>query len=117
MTGRVSWAGSASSVTADGRALRARSCPPTLRRTKAKIAPVALLGTKTYKNYIAGEWVAAESGDTFESTSPANGETLGTFPKSSPADIDRAVEAAKEAYEDWRLTPAPKRGEIPFRLC
>ena len=77
---------------------------------------MALLGTKTYKNYIAGEWVAAESGDTFESTSPANGETLGTFPKSSAADVDRAVQAAKEAYEDWRLTPAPKRGEILFRF-
>jgi alpha-ketoglutaric semialdehyde dehydrogenase len=77
---------------------------------------MALLGTKTFKNYIAGEWVDAESGDTFASTSPANGDTLGTFPKSSAADVDRAVEAAKAAYEDWRLTPAPKRGEILFRF-
>jgi aldehyde dehydrogenase (NAD+) len=86
------------------------------RRTKAKIAVVALLGTKTLKNYIAGEWVDAESGETFESTSPANGETLGVFPKSSAADVDRAAEAAKHAYEDWHLTPAPKRGEILFRF-
>jgi alpha-ketoglutaric semialdehyde dehydrogenase len=77
---------------------------------------VATVGTKSFKNYIAGEWVDAESGETFESTSPANGETLGVFPKSSAADVERAVESAKDAYEDWRLTPAPKRGEILFRF-
>ena len=35
----------------------------------------------------------------------------------SEADVDRAVEAAKEAYESWRLTPAPRRGEILFRVA
>jgi alpha-ketoglutaric semialdehyde dehydrogenase len=78
---------------------------------------VAILGAKTFQNYIAGEWVDAASGETFESTSPANGETIGTFPKSSREDVDRAVAAAKEAYEDWRLVPAPKRGEILFRFA
>ena len=78
---------------------------------------MALLGTKTFKNYIAGDWVDAEGGATFESTSPANGETLGVFPKSTAADVDRAVAAAKEAFEDWRLVPAPKRGEIIFRFA
>jgi len=78
---------------------------------------VAILGAKTFQNYIAGEWVDALSGETFESTSPANGETLGVFPKSGQGDVDRAVAAAKEAYEDWRLVPAPKRGEILFRFA
>jgi acyl-CoA reductase-like NAD-dependent aldehyde dehydrogenase len=78
---------------------------------------VAILGTKTFQNYIAGEWVDAVSGETFESTSPADGETLGVFPKSGQADVDRAVAAAKEAFEDWRLVPAPKRGEILFRFA
>src|SRR5512133_176636 len=78
---------------------------------------MALLGTKTYKNFIAGEWVDAAGGETFESTSPANGDTIGVFPKSTAADVDRAVEAAKAAYEDWRLVPAPKRGEILFRFA
>ena len=41
-----------------------------------------LLGAKTFKNYIGGEWVDAASGETFESTSPANGDTIGVFPKS-----------------------------------
>ena len=73
--------------------------------------------TKSFKNFIGGEWVDAASGETFETTSPANGETLGVFPKSGTEDVDRAVEAAKTAFEDWRLVPAPKRGEILFRFA
>ncbi|HSS81579.1 MAG TPA: aldehyde dehydrogenase family protein [Gaiellaceae bacterium] len=72
--------------------------------------------TKTFKNFIGGEWVDAASGETFESMSPATGEVLGVFPKSSAEDVDRAVEAAKAAYEEWRLVPAPHRGEILFRF-
>src|SRR5919198_991399 len=77
---------------------------------------MAILGTKSFKNYIDGEWVDAASGDTFESVSPATGETIGTFPRSGAEDMDRAVAAAKAAYEEWRLVPAPRRGEILFRF-
>jgi aldehyde dehydrogenase (NAD+) len=78
---------------------------------------VATAATKTFKNYIAGEWVDASSGETFETKSPATGETLGVFPRSGAEDVDRAVEAAKEAHEEWRLVPAPRRGEILFRFA
>jgi aldehyde dehydrogenase (NAD+) len=78
---------------------------------------VATTGTKTFQNLVGGEWVDAASGETFESTSPADGETLGVFPRSGPEDVDRAVEAAKAAFEEWRLVPAPKRGEILFQLA
>src|SRR2546421_7453846 len=77
---------------------------------------MATTETKTFKNFIGGEWVDAASGETFESLSPATGETLGVFPRSGPEDVDRAVAAAKTAWEDWRLVPAPKRGEILFRF-
>ena len=77
---------------------------------------MALTGTKRFQNYVGGEWVDAASGETFESTSPATGDTIGVFPKSSPEDVDRAVEAAKQAFEEWRLVPAPKRGEILYRF-
>jgi acyl-CoA reductase-like NAD-dependent aldehyde dehydrogenase len=73
--------------------------------------------TKSFKNFIGGEWVEAASGETFESVSPATGEALGIFPKSTAEDVDRAVAAAKTAFEDWRLVPAPKRGEILFRFA
>src|SRR5207302_184364 len=78
---------------------------------------MAILGAKTFQNYIDGEWVDAASGETFESTSPADGETIGVFPRSGADDVDRAAEAAKAAFEDWHLVPAPKRGEILFALA
>ena len=78
---------------------------------------MATTGTQIFRNFIGGEWVDAVSGETFESTSPATGEPIGTFPRSGPEDVDRAVEAAKHAYEDWRLTPAPARGEILYRFA
>jgi alpha-ketoglutaric semialdehyde dehydrogenase len=66
------------------------------------LVPVAVTGTGT---------------ETFESISPADGETIGVFPRSGPEDVDRAVAAAKEAYPSWRLVPGPKRGEILFRFA
>ena len=78
---------------------------------------MATTRTRTFQNYIDGEWVDAASGETFESTSPADGELIGTFPRSGADDVDRAVAAAKAAFEDWRLVPAPKRGEILFRFA
>jgi len=68
-------------------------------------------------NYIGGDWVDAESGERFETLVPATGEALATFPRSGAADVDRAVAAAKAAFEEWRLVPAPRRGEILFRLA
>src|SRR5919204_2056718 len=84
---------------------------------KSRLGPVATAATKTFQNYVGGEWVDAASGETFESVNPANGETIGVFPKSKAEDVDRAVEAAKAAYEEWRLVPAPRRGEILFRFA
>src|SRR5215831_14196144 len=76
-----------------------------------------MTGTKRFQNYIDGEWLDSASGETFESTSPATGDMIGAFPKSNAEDVDRAVAAAKDAFEDWRLVPAPKRGEILYRFA
>jgi alpha-ketoglutaric semialdehyde dehydrogenase len=78
---------------------------------------VALTGTNTFQNFIGGEWGDAASGETFESVSPADGETIGVFPRSSAEDVDRAVAAATAAWEDWRLVPAPERGQILYRFA
>src|SRR5918999_118606 len=78
---------------------------------------MAVTGAREFKNYIGGEWVGSADGETFESLVPATGESLGTFPRSGAEDVDRAVAAAKESFEDWRLVPAPKRGEILFRFA
>jgi alpha-ketoglutaric semialdehyde dehydrogenase len=55
--------------------------------------------------------------ETFESVAPATGEVLGSFPRSSAADVDHAVAKAKAAFEEWRLVPAPERGNILFRFA
>src|SRR5919198_5460895 len=78
---------------------------------------MATTETKTFKNFIGGEWVDSAGGVTFESVSPATGDTLGVFPKSGVEDVDRAVAAAKTAFEEWRPLPAPERGEILFRFA
>ncbi|OGQ82125.1 MAG: aldehyde dehydrogenase [Deltaproteobacteria bacterium RIFCSPLOWO2_12_FULL_60_19] len=70
-----------------------------------------------YKNYVDGKWVEAKSGGTFENRNPADRhDLLGLFPDSGPEDVDLAVGAAKKALPRWRLVPAPKRGEILFRV-
>jgi alpha-ketoglutaric semialdehyde dehydrogenase len=68
------------------------------------------------RNYIAGQWVDALSGETFASTNPANGQLIGEAPKGGREDAERAVAAASEAYAKWRKVPAPKRGEVLYRV-
>ncbi len=74
--------------------------------------------TVTAKNLINGNWEDAASGQTFESINPADtSQVVGVVSKSGKADVDKAVDAARKAFKSWRLTPAPKRGEIIFRAA
>jgi aldehyde dehydrogenase (NAD+) len=76
------------------------------------------MAAKIYKNLIGGEWVESRSGQTFENQNPANiKDIVGIFPRSNKQDVEDAIEAAKKAFERWRLTPAPRRGEIIFRCA
>ncbi|RKX26935.1 MAG: aldehyde dehydrogenase [Candidatus Zixiibacteriota bacterium] len=76
------------------------------------------MSDKVYKNFINGQWVASKSGQTFENRNPANkDEVVGVFQKSNQDDVNDAVTAAAEAYKTWRLVPAPKRGEILYRVA
>ena len=73
---------------------------------------------KVYKNLIGGEWVESASGQTFENKNPANiKDVVGIFPRSNKDDVADAIGAAKKAFDRWRLTPAPRRGEIIFRCA
>src|SRR5215468_7786177 len=73
---------------------------------------------RVYKNFIGGEWVDSKSGKTYENRNPANtDEVIGHFVASNEADVNAAVDAAKEAYKSWRLVPAPKRAEILYRAA
>jgi len=69
-----------------------------------------------YENFIGGEWVSAASFETFDDVNPADTtDVTGRFPRSGPEDVERAVAAARAAFNGWRLTPAPKRAEVLYR--
>jgi hypothetical protein len=69
-----------------------------------------------HKNLIDGEWVESRSGQTFENLNPADTrEVVGVFQQSGREDVEAAVEAAKRAFEKWRLVPAPRRAEIIYK--
>lgn len=73
--------------------------------------------TKTYQNYINGEWVASHTGKVFPSTNPANiHEILGYFQQSDGEDARAAIESAAKAFPQWSKTAAPVRGEFLFAL-
>src|SRR2546422_11306369 len=73
---------------------------------------------KVFKNNINGEGVESRSKKAFENHNPANtDELIGMFPSATEEDVNAAVDAAQEAYNRWRLIPAPKRAEILFRAA
>src|SRR5712671_3728332 len=73
--------------------------------------------SKTYQNFIAGQWSAPAGGAYFENRNPADtNDLIGNFPLSTAADVDRAVASAKRGFEQWRKTPAPARGDVLRRV-
>ncbi len=72
---------------------------------------------KAYKMLIGGKWVPSESGETFQSLNPATEKSLGKFQSGNENDVNRAVDAAERALEEWSSIPAPKRGEMLFRAA
>src|SRR5712672_157784 len=74
------------------------------------------MAAKAFKNFIGGEWVESRSGQTYENLNPADTrDVVGIFQRSDKRDVDDAVSAARQAFDRWRLTPAPKRAEIIYR--
>jgi malonate-semialdehyde dehydrogenase (acetylating) / methylmalonate-semialdehyde dehydrogenase len=71
---------------------------------------------KVLKNYIGGEWVDASSSETVPVINPATCEVLAHCPESTYADVDRAVQAAKEAFDEWRSTPVLSRAQYMYRF-
>src|SRR5499425_991750 len=70
------------------------------------------------KLFINGQWADAASGKTFDTPNPATGETLARIAEGDAEDIDRAVKAARWAFEEgpWgRMTPS-ERGRIIWRI-
>ncbi len=72
---------------------------------------------KSFRNFIAGEWVEPSTGEYFDNVNPADTrDVIGRFPSSGVEDVNRAAQSAGRGFEIWRRTPAPQRGDILRRV-
>src|SRR5882672_11488750 len=79
--------------------------------------PVETNTPRKYQLLIDGQWVDAESGKTFTTPNPATGETLAEVAEADKADIDKAVIAARRAFEGkWSKISARDRGRLLYKL-
>jgi acyl-CoA reductase-like NAD-dependent aldehyde dehydrogenase len=67
--------------------------------------------------FIAGEWTVARSGEVFDATSPATGETIGAVQKGGREDAQRAIDAANRAAGGWARLSAFDRGALLNRVA
>src|SRR3984893_16103013 len=74
---------------------------------------------RTYQMYVNGEWVDSKSNKTFPVYDPSTEEVIAQVPEANADDVNRAVAAAKAAFEDgpWPSTTAQERGRVLFRLA
>src|ERR1700685_3470607 len=78
------------------------------------IAPIK----ESYGMFINGEFTASKDGGAFKTISPATEEVLAEISEAGPADVDRAVTAARQAYErTWSVLPPKERGKYLFRIA
>src|SRR3989475_5808442 len=73
--------------------------------------------TTTYQAFIGGEWVDSASGETMEVINPATGEVIAEVPRCGAEDVDRAVEAAKQASPEWLDKTPKERSELLHKLA
>ena len=59
-----------------------------------------------------GDWIAEPSGGEMESLNPATGEPLARIKLAGPADYECVMAHAAEAFLEWRMVPAPQRGDV-----
>src|ERR1700733_3631914 len=83
---------------------------------KKSSAPVKVSQTKLL---IDGKWVNAASGKTFETINPSTGDVIAHVAAADKADVDKAVDAARRAFETgaWSTTPASERGRLLNKLA
>ena len=74
---------------------------------------------KTYPNYINGQWVASSSGETFPVFDPSTEEVIAHVASSNAADVDKAVKAARAAFDSgaWPAATAQDRGRTLFKVA
>jgi acyl-CoA reductase-like NAD-dependent aldehyde dehydrogenase len=71
---------------------------------------------ETYKMWIGGKYVEAETGKTFSVINPATGEEIARVPLGGQAEVDKAVQAAAKAFPEWSGKSQPERSAIVNRI-
>ncbi|MBW5445552.1 CoA-acylating methylmalonate-semialdehyde dehydrogenase [Cohnella sp. CFH 77786] len=71
--------------------------------------------TTVLKNWIGGEWIDSSATGTEPVFNPATEEVLALVPLSVQEDVDRAVQAAQNAFQTWSRTPVPRRARVMFK--
>jgi len=64
------------------------------------------------KLYVGGEWVDPTGSETIDVINSSTEEVMGRIPQGTPEDVDRAVAAARAAFEGWSQTPMVERAEL-----
>jgi 1-pyrroline dehydrogenase len=72
---------------------------------------------KTYQQFIGGDFVDAADGKTAEVINPANDQVIANVPASSQQDVDRAVDAAATAFEEWKNTTPQDRSLLLLSIA
>ncbi|MGE7920091.1 CoA-acylating methylmalonate-semialdehyde dehydrogenase [Viridibacillus sp. NPDC093762] len=70
---------------------------------------------KTLSNFINGQWVKSSTENYIEVPNPATGEILAEVPISTQQDLEKAVDAAKQAFTSWKKVAVPQRARILFK--
>src|SRR5579871_6240879 len=70
-----------------------------------------------FKLFINGQWVEAQSGETFQSINPSTGKPLAKLASAGQVDVDAAVAAAREAFGHWRATPGHVRARYLYAIA
>ncbi|MCO8265402.1 CoA-acylating methylmalonate-semialdehyde dehydrogenase [Haloferax sp. AB510] len=84
--------------------------------SKQEQSPAAADIPSSVRNYIDGEWVAAEGDDVQPVVNPATGETLVDITYSNTETVDETVEKAAAAFDEWRATSPVERVQYLFDL-
>src|SRR6185312_16380905 len=67
--------------------------------------------------YIGGEWVMSNGSGTIEVINATTEQIMGSIPEGTSQDVDRAVAAAREAFESWSVTSVDERAEWMSRIA
>jgi acyl-CoA reductase-like NAD-dependent aldehyde dehydrogenase len=87
------------------------------RTSRPAAGPRSAIFREEYGHFIAGEWVASTGGETIAQYNPATGQELARIQAGTPADVNRAVAAARAAFKTWSRSSAGERQDLLLEIA